>query len=121
MLLRRDAFARVGPFTDGRVTDGLDWLLRSREVGLVEHTVSEQVTWRRIHGANNSLTQREALGEFPRALKASLDRRRGLTTAVVEPELAVRASEPGRSGGPHQVRPTASTVPPGAGRIEVGW
>jgi glycosyltransferase involved in cell wall biosynthesis len=121
MLLRRNSFARVGPFTDGRVTDGLDWLLRSREAGLLEHTVSEHVTWRRVHGANNSLTQREALCEFPRALKASLDRRRGLTTAAPEEELAVQASGPGRcdSGGSGQVRPTASAAPVGAGRIEV--
>jgi glycosyltransferase involved in cell wall biosynthesis len=121
MLLRRHSFARVGPFADGRVTDGLDWLLRSREAGLVEHTVSEHVTWRRVHGANNSLTQREALGEFPRALKASLDRRRGLTTAALEEELAVQASGPGPcdSGGPGQVRSAASAAPVGAGRIEV--
>jgi hypothetical protein len=29
-----------------------------------------------VHGANNSLTNRSSLSEFPRALKASLDRRR---------------------------------------------
>jgi glycosyltransferase involved in cell wall biosynthesis len=117
MLLRRNSFARVGPFTDGRVTDGLDWLLRSREAGLVEHTVSEHVTWRRVHGANNSLAQREALGEFPRALKASLDRRRGLPTAAPEDELAVQASEPGRwdGGGPRRVPPAASAAPAGPG------
>jgi hypothetical protein len=39
-------------------------------------TVPEVVCWRRVHGANNSLRHRSALNEFPRVLKASLDRRR---------------------------------------------
>ena len=77
MLVRRSAFERVGPFRPGlRVAEGLDWLLRAHELGLREATVDEQVQWRRAHGANNSLTQRHSMHEFPRALKASLDRRR---------------------------------------------
>jgi glycosyltransferase involved in cell wall biosynthesis len=77
MLVRRSAFERVGPFAAGlRVAEGLDWLLRAHEVGLCEQTVTEQVQWRRVHGANNSLTAREAQYELPRVLKASLDRRR---------------------------------------------
>jgi glycosyltransferase involved in cell wall biosynthesis len=80
MLVRRAAFERVGPFAAGlRVAEGLDWLLRARELGLTEATVPEQVLWRRVHGANNSLTARDAMAEFPRALKASLDRRRAGT------------------------------------------
>jgi glycosyltransferase involved in cell wall biosynthesis len=77
MLIRRAAFERVGSFaTDLRVAETLDWLLRAREAGLVEVTVEDQALWRRVHGANNSLTQRASLSEFPRVLKASLDRRR---------------------------------------------
>jgi glycosyltransferase involved in cell wall biosynthesis len=77
MLVRRGAFERVGPFRPGlRVAEGLDWLLRAHELGLREATVDEQVQWRRMHSANNSLTQRQSMHEFPRALKASLDRRR---------------------------------------------
>ena len=77
MLVRRSAFERVGPFAAGlRVAEGLDWLLRAHEIGLCEVTVEEQVQWRRVHGANNSLTARDSLNELPRALKASLDRRR---------------------------------------------
>jgi glycosyltransferase involved in cell wall biosynthesis len=77
MLVRRTGFERVGPFTAGlRVAEGLDWLLRAREIPLGEATVAEQVQWRRVHGANNSLVERQSLHEFPRALKASLDRRR---------------------------------------------
>jgi glycosyltransferase involved in cell wall biosynthesis len=77
MLIRRTAYERVGPFAPGlRVAECLDWLLRAREIGLGEVTVRDHVLWRRVHGANNSLTGRSAMDEFPRALKASLDRRR---------------------------------------------
>lgn len=77
MLIRRAAYERVGPFAAGlRVAECLDWLLRAREIGLGEATVEAQVLWRRVHGANNSLSGRGSLHEFPRALKASLDRRR---------------------------------------------
>jgi hypothetical protein len=71
MLVRRSAYERVGPFRSGlRVAEGLDWLLRAHELGLREATAAEQVQWRRIHVANNSLTQGDAIQEFPRTLKA---------------------------------------------------
>ena len=77
MLIRRAAYERVGPFASGlQVAEALDWLLRAREQGLREVTVQDQVLWRRVHGANNSSVNRASLSEFPRALKASLDRRR---------------------------------------------
>ena len=77
MLVSRETLARVGPFaTDTHVAEGLDWLLRARELGIAELTVDRQVYWRRVHGANNSLRHRESIGEFAHALKASLDRRR---------------------------------------------
>ena len=77
MLVRRSAFDRVGRFASGlRAAEGLDWLLRAHEIGLREATVDEQVQWRRVHEANTSRTQQIPLHEFPRVLKASLDRRR---------------------------------------------
>jgi glycosyltransferase involved in cell wall biosynthesis len=77
MLVRRAAYERVGPFASGlRVAEALDWMLRAHELGLREMTLPDQVLWRRVHGANNSITNRASLSEFPRALKASLDRRR---------------------------------------------
>lgn len=104
MLVRRSAFERVGPFTPGlRVAEGLDWLLRAHESGLHEATVGEQVQWRRVHGANNSFVAREALYELPRALKASLDRRRGRiagdgsTGDGVSPRPAAEDSHPSLS------------------------
>jgi len=77
MVVRRTALQRVGPFLETTgVAEGLDWLLRARELGLREATVDEHVGWRRLHGANNSLRNRESISEFAVALKASLDRRR---------------------------------------------
>lgn len=81
MLIRRSAYERVGPFAaDLRVAETLDWMLRAREAGLNEATVGDHVLWRRIHADNNSRLSRAAYGEFPRALKASLDRRRAGAT-----------------------------------------
>jgi glycosyltransferase involved in cell wall biosynthesis len=82
MLVRRDALERVGPFpTQTHVAEGLDWLLRARELLLNELTLEEQVLWRRVHGENNSLRHRAQIGEFAHALKASLDRRRAADAA----------------------------------------
>jgi glycosyltransferase involved in cell wall biosynthesis len=82
MLVRRAALARVGSFpTETHVAEGLDWLLRARELPLKEATLDEQVIWRRVHGENNSLRHRAQIGEFAHALKASLDRRRAADTA----------------------------------------
>jgi glycosyltransferase involved in cell wall biosynthesis len=78
MLVRREAYELVGVFASGlRVAEALDWMLRARERGAHDVTVPDQVLWRRVHGANNSIVNRASLDEFPRALKASLDRRRG--------------------------------------------
>lgn len=83
MLVRREALTRVGPFpTETHVAEGLDWLLRARELPLNEVTLEEQVVWRRVHGENNSLRHRAQIGEFAHALKASLDRRRAADAAA---------------------------------------
>jgi glycosyltransferase involved in cell wall biosynthesis len=77
MLIRRKALDRVGAFpTDTHVAEGLDWMLRARELGLGEMTLEDQVIWRRVHGENNSVRHRGEIGEYAHALKASLDRRR---------------------------------------------
>jgi hypothetical protein len=77
MLARASALARVGPFAaDVTVGEGLDWLLRASELGLVEVTIPELVVWRRVHGANHTLQSRAAFSDYPRLLKASLDRRK---------------------------------------------
>ncbi len=78
MLARRGALEMVGPWAeDVRISDGLAFLLRARELGLEQEMLAETVTRRRIHGANHSIHNRQERAEFARHLKRSLDRRRG--------------------------------------------
>jgi glycosyltransferase involved in cell wall biosynthesis len=78
MLVPRTVWERVGGCaTDGAVNDGLDWLLRSRDLGFREAMLGEVVVHRRLHATNRSRRHRQDYGEFAHALKASLDRRRG--------------------------------------------
>lgn len=78
MLARRTAIKAIGPWPeDVRVSDGLTFLLRARELGLEQAMLSETVTRRRLHGANHSIHNRDERAEFARHLKRSLDRRRG--------------------------------------------
>lgn len=82
MLVRRVAYERVGRFpTHTHAAEGLDWMLRARELGLGERMLAEQVLWRRIHGHNISLRHRGEINEFAHLLKASLDRRRAAAAA----------------------------------------
>jgi len=77
MLARREAIEAIGPWPeDVRVSDGLTFLLRVRELGLAQVMLAETVTLRRVHGANHSIHNRDERGEFARHLKRSLDRRR---------------------------------------------
>jgi glycosyltransferase involved in cell wall biosynthesis len=78
MLARRAAIEAIGPWPeDVRVSDGLTFLLRARELGLMQAMLAETVTLRRVHGANHSISNRDERTEFARHLKRSLDRRRG--------------------------------------------
>lgn len=77
MLARRAAVDAVGAWPeDVRVSDGLSFLLRARELGLAQEMLAATVTRRRVHGANHSIRNREQRTEFARHLKRSLDRRR---------------------------------------------
>lgn len=77
MLARRAAIDAIGPWSeDVRVSDGLTFLLRARELGLAQEMLDETVTLRRVHGANHSIKNRDERAEFARHLKRSLDRRR---------------------------------------------
>ena len=78
MLIRRESFARVGPFSTGwRVGEFVDWYARAMELGLKGHMLDEVVLHRRLHNANIGLVEPNAKGDYLRIVKASLDRRRG--------------------------------------------
>jgi glycosyltransferase involved in cell wall biosynthesis len=77
MLADRAAFETIGPWPeDVKVSDGLTFLLRARELGLKQAMPAETVTLRRLHGENHSIHNRGERTEFARMLKRSLDRRR---------------------------------------------
>lgn len=70
-------FRRVGPFEeDLRVGEFIGWLARARDLGLASKLVNAVVLERRIHGANQTVREREAFADYALMLKRSLDRRR---------------------------------------------
>jgi glycosyltransferase involved in cell wall biosynthesis len=78
MLARREAIEAIGQWEeDVRISDGLTFFLRARELGLAQTMLAETVMRRRVHGGNNSLSNRDQRREFAFYLKRSLDRRRG--------------------------------------------
>jgi glycosyltransferase involved in cell wall biosynthesis len=82
MLVRRDAFDRVGLFsTTLKVGVGVDWCARSLEAGLKAVTPPVVVLERRLHAQNNGIRQRDMRAQYLHVLKASIDRRREMTAS----------------------------------------
>lgn len=78
MLVRRDSFEKVGPFTVGRqLGEFVTWYARAMDVGLKSTVLREVLYRRRIHGANLTIRGRDLRYEFANAIKEVLDRRRG--------------------------------------------
>ncbi|CAN5682231.1 hypothetical protein BH18ACT13_BH18ACT13_10030 [soil metagenome] len=77
MLVRREAFRRVGMFSASlRVGIGVDWYARAIDCGLRENVPPHIVLERRLHATNNGIRQRDARHQYLHVLKSSLDRRR---------------------------------------------
>jgi glycosyltransferase involved in cell wall biosynthesis len=77
MLASREVFERVGLFrTDVHFGEFMDWMARSRDLGLRQLMLDDIMLWRRLHDANLSVRRRDRRGDFAHVLKASLDRRR---------------------------------------------
>ncbi len=77
MLAARSAIEAVGPWPEeAKISDGLTFLLRARELELKQAMLPQTVTLRRLHGENHSIRNRGERAEFARLLKQSLDRRR---------------------------------------------
>jgi glycosyltransferase involved in cell wall biosynthesis len=75
MLARREAFSRVGAFSEP-IGEVVDWMLRAQECGLKSTVLPEVLLRRRLHTANSARLRPEILGEYAKYLKASLERRR---------------------------------------------
>jgi glycosyltransferase involved in cell wall biosynthesis len=76
MLIREEAFARVGPFTQWRLGEFVEWYARAVDLGLRLLMLPEVLLLRRVHDANVGVRLRHERGEYARVLKAVLDRRR---------------------------------------------
>lgn len=80
MLLKREAFLRVGKFeTNLQMGEFISWYARATELGLREKMLPDLLMSRRLHETNLSIRQREARTDYVRLIKASLDRRRAAT------------------------------------------
>jgi glycosyltransferase involved in cell wall biosynthesis len=77
LLVKRDAFARVGKFPGGlKVGEFIDWYSRAVELGIRSLVLPELFLWRRIHDSNTGIRERQSVTDYARVLKAKLDRKR---------------------------------------------
>jgi glycosyltransferase involved in cell wall biosynthesis len=77
LVARRAVFDAVGTFDEGLLQGyWFDWHSRFVESGVPVTQVETVVLRRRIHNYNSSIVQSDMLGEYARALHASLVRRR---------------------------------------------
>jgi glycosyltransferase involved in cell wall biosynthesis len=95
MLIRREAFARVGPFSESvRVGVTVDWYARAAEAGLRSAMLPQVVLERRLHLANNGLRERDSRQQYLHVLKAALDRRRAQGSPASPDPTAVARGDP---------------------------
>lgn len=79
MLARRRSFDQVGLFSEGRAMgDFLDWYGRAMVARMNVRMLPETVVYRRIHANNYQRTHKHQRGQYLRAVKDLLDRRRGM-------------------------------------------
>jgi glycosyltransferase involved in cell wall biosynthesis len=77
MLIKRDAFLRVGNFPGGiKVGEFIDWYGRAGQLNVRSLVLPELLLWRRIHDSNTGVRERQSVTDYARVLKATLDRRR---------------------------------------------
>jgi len=77
MLIKRDAFFRVGLFKgDLKVGEFIDWYARAVELKVRSLLMPDLFLWRRIHGSNQGVRERQFVSDYARVLKAKLDRQR---------------------------------------------
>ena len=76
-VFRRESLERVGSFDDQIVLGSeIEWVARAEDAGLRFGLLDDVVVLRRSHAGNTTRTQRGDYGEYARALKQVIDRRR---------------------------------------------
>jgi glycosyltransferase involved in cell wall biosynthesis len=77
-VFRRKALERVGPFDEDAVLGSeIEWIAKAEDAGLRFAMLDQVVLLRRNHAGNTTRIQRADYGEYARALKRVIDRRRG--------------------------------------------
>jgi glycosyltransferase involved in cell wall biosynthesis len=77
MLIRRESFQRVGPFTTAvRVGVTVDWFARAAEAGLRYAILPEVVLERRLHTQNNGLRESASRSQYLQVIRQAMERRR---------------------------------------------
>jgi len=77
MLIRREAFLRVGEFrTEWKVGEFIDWYGRAVDMGMRSMCLPDLLLWRRIHATNQGIVQRASVSDYAKVIKVCLDRRR---------------------------------------------
>ena len=77
MLIERCAFDRVGPFdTSLKIGEMLDWVARAEQAGVATVLINDLVLRRRLHANNTGIRLKHQRGDYLKALRASVERRR---------------------------------------------
>jgi glycosyltransferase involved in cell wall biosynthesis len=77
LLVRRKVFNSVGGFDQTfQVGETLDWVARADAAGFRSRELPQNLLHRRVHGANTMVKQQRMQGDYLRALRASIERRR---------------------------------------------
>jgi glycosyltransferase involved in cell wall biosynthesis len=77
-VFRRASLERVGPFSVETVLGSeLEWIARAEDAGLRFGWLDDVLLLRRSHAENTTRTHRQEYGDYARALKRVIDRRRG--------------------------------------------
>lgn len=77
MMIRREAFERVGPFSpEMGLADIVEWFSRAESAGLRHAMVPHVVLRRRLHLGNSGRAVRATRSDYLRAIKQRLDRER---------------------------------------------
>jgi glycosyltransferase involved in cell wall biosynthesis len=77
-VFRRASIERVGPFSAETVLGSeIEWVARAEDAGLRFGRLDDTVLLRRSHAENTTRTHRQEYGDYARALKRVIDRRRG--------------------------------------------
>jgi len=76
LMIKKESLLNVGLFNSKRKIEFLEWYALARDIGIKEHILKEVLVKRRIHGTNQSILDKGLRNEFPKILKAIMDRRR---------------------------------------------